>query len=102
MSIAKQLGLICLATITLSAQAHAECKDYSVIQKAAEGAYSKKETPHAGDVTFDGTTKTGKDKWEVQMNINEECLSTAIIYTKQGSCEVINAISLGLGEGACG
>ncbi len=90
-------------TLVSSVSHAATCQDISVIEKAAESAYTKKETPHAGAVNFMGTTKAGdKDKWQVDVSVNEECLSTAIIYTKAGTCKVLNAISLGLGEGACG
>lgn len=90
------------ALFLMGAIAHAECTDYAKLSKAAESAYSRSEQPNAGEITYLGTTKTGKDKFSVQMNVNEECLSEAIIYTKQGTCQVLNVINLGLGEGACG
>jgi hypothetical protein len=97
-------AFLILSLSLASSFAHATpCQNLSVIEKAAESAYTKKETPHAGAINFMGTTKAGdKDKWQVDVSVNEECLSTAIIYTKAGTCKVLNAISLGLGEGACG
>src|SRR4051812_30027764 len=92
---------LCALLLVIS-QAHATCNDMKVLKKAAEKSYKKSEQPFAGNPSFEGRTRTGKDKWSVPVNVNEECLSGVIIYTKADKCDVLSVINLGLGDGACG
>ena len=100
--IIKTLFLSFAIVMTLTTQAYSECKNVKVITQAAESAFKRNEHPHASAPEYQGVTKTGKDKWMVTVSVQEECTTAAIVYTKEDSCEVLNAINLPLTDGACG
>lgn len=89
--IAIVLGMMSLTS------AFAECGDVSKIEKGAEKAFTKSDRPYGadGNTRFLRTTKNGKDKWIVEMNVQEECMTSVIVYTKEGSCTVVDAIEVG-------
>ncbi len=84
-----------LLTVAQVQAAPTVCQNISNIQKAAEKAFAKRDQPRAGDATYSGTTKDGKDKWIVQMSVQEECMSTAVVYTVKGTCRVTDAMEIG-------
>lgn len=93
-----RVSIIMFAFITaMSAQAAEVCQNVEKINKVAEKALSRSDRPYgaAENAVFTGSTTTGRDKWVVSMSVKEECLTTVIVYTKKGTCEVVKAVEVG-------
>jgi hypothetical protein len=91
----KILSLVVGAFTVLQAQAAPHCNNTGDIRVAAERAIPKRDEPAAGDAVYGGTTRTGKDKWMVSVSVQEECLTTVLVYTKAGTCKVTEAMEIG-------
>jgi len=91
----KFLPLILGVFTVLQAQAAPHCNNTGGIRMAAERAISRRDEPAAGDAVYGGTTRTGKDKWMVSVSVQEECLTTVLVYTKAGTCKITEVMEIG-------
>ena len=88
--------LVLAGLLLISANAFAAdvCNEVGKIEDAAKLAFKGERgaqpSATSNGAEYSGTTKDGtKDKWTVEMSVQEECLTAVIVYTQAGTCKVI-------------
>lgn len=95
-------NLFVFMTLTiLSTTAFAECKNQSIIKKAAEKTFTREEQAVARKIHYEGLTRTGKDKFTIEMTFTEECTAEATVFMKKDTCDVAGSFKY-IPDGACG